>query len=283
MIKRLLHQIIIQFFFIICFNFADDVPEDAAYATWDYKIHNVGKVEQVITNMGYLGFHCPVPGGQIQQKCVYPKGSSNSFLYSGGLFNVAGIRNGTKIVSTSDAWSNSSSWCAYEFFPSEEPWDSVWTVGRNEIISTPYLQNYKGLSDQNFIFRLNDYTYDIPDQVEPLYIDVIIISHAWSSHPFDDFILFEYFAIPTKEVEDAYFFYYAGVQLQAGTQSNANDNLVYYDGNRRMLVVDDQPGGGDDDIGVIGYMLFQPDGYEPEDLNWTFDNTTTMGHIDQDQ
>ena len=48
------------------------------------------------------------------------------------------------IVSTSDAWSNNSSWCAYEFFPSEEPWDTVWTVGRNEIISTPYLQNYKG-------------------------------------------------------------------------------------------------------------------------------------------
>ena len=46
MIKKLLHQITIQFFFIICFNFADDVPEDAAYATWDYKIHNVGKVEQ---------------------------------------------------------------------------------------------------------------------------------------------------------------------------------------------------------------------------------------------
>ena len=92
--------------------FADDVPEDAAYATWDYKIHNVGKVEQIITNMGYLGFHCPVPGGHIQQKCVYPRGSSHSFLYSGGMFNVAGIINGTKIVSTSDAWSNNSSWCA---------------------------------------------------------------------------------------------------------------------------------------------------------------------------
>ena len=199
------------------------------------------------------------------------------------MFNVAGIRNGTKLVSTSDAWSNNSSWCAYEFFPSEEPWDTVWTVGRNEIISTPYLKNYKGLSDQNFIFRLNDYSYDIPDQVAPLYMDVIIITHAWSSHPFDDFILFEYFAMPQREVEEAYFFYYAGVQLQTGTQSNAYDNLVYYDENRKMLVVDDQPGGDDDEIGIIGYMLFQPDGYEPEDLNWTFDNTTTMGHDDIDQ
>ena len=62
---------------------ADEIPDGAAYATWDYKIHNVGQVEQVITNMGYLGFHCPVPGGHIQQKCVYPKGSNNSFLYSG--------------------------------------------------------------------------------------------------------------------------------------------------------------------------------------------------------
>ena len=283
MIKISYSPFLLVFLFLICPILSDDVPEDAAYATWDYKIHNVGQVEQVITNMGYLGFHCPVPGGQIQQKCVYPKGSSHSFLYSGGMFNVAGIRNGTKLVSTSDAWSNNSSWCAYEFFPSEEPWDTVWTVGRNEIISTPYLQNYKGLSDQNFIFRLNDYSYDIPDQVAPLYMDVIIITHAWSSHPFDDFILFEYFAMPQREVEEAYFFYYAGVQLQTGTQSNAYDNLVYYDENRKMLVVDDQPGGDDDEIGIIGYMLFQPDGYEPENLNWTFDNTTTMGHNDIDQ
>ena len=106
-------------------------------------------------------------------------------------------------------------------------------------------------------------------------MDVIIITHAWSSHPFDDFILFEYFAMPQREVEEAFFFYYAGVQLQTGTQSNAYDNLVYYDENRKMLVVDDQPGGDDDEIGIIGYMLFQPDGYKPEDLNWTFDNTTT--------
>tara|TARA_B100000676_G_C18061569_1_gene838145 strand:- start:154 stop:1947 length:1794 start_codon:yes stop_codon:yes gene_type:complete len=269
--------------FICEILFPDNIPDDAAYATWDYKIHNVGQVEQVITNMGYLGFHCPVPGGHIQQKCVYPRGTTNSFLYSGGMFNVVGIRNGQKLCSTSDAWSSNSSYCAYEFFPSEEPWDTLWTVGRNEIISTPYLQNYKGLADQNFIFTLNDYSYEIPDQVQPLYMDVIIISHAWSSHPFDDFILFEYFAIPSIEIEDAYFFYYAGVQLQTGAQSNAFDNLVYYDEDRRMLVVDDQPGGGDDEIGIIGYMLFQPDGYEPEDLNWTFNNTTTMSHEDEIQ
>ena len=56
MSKRTLYKIIFGLY--ISFAFADDVPEDAAYATWDYKIHNVGQVEQIITNMGYLGFHC---------------------------------------------------------------------------------------------------------------------------------------------------------------------------------------------------------------------------------
>ena len=45
------------FLFLICPILSDDVPEDAAYATWDYKIHNVGQVEQVITNMGYLSIY----------------------------------------------------------------------------------------------------------------------------------------------------------------------------------------------------------------------------------
>jgi hypothetical protein len=230
--------------------------------------------------MGYLGFHCPVPGGHIQQKCVYPKGSNNSFLYSGGMFNVVGIRNGQKLCSTSDAWSADSPNCAYEFFPSEEPWDTIYTATRNEVISTPYFENYTGLADQNFIFRLNDYSYEIPDQVSPLGIDVIVLSHAWSSHPFDDFILFEYFAIPKYEIEDAYFFYYAGVQLQTGTATNSFDNLVYYDEDRRMLVVDDQPGGDDDEIGLIGYIIFSPDGYDSDELNWTFNNDVAMSHHD---
>ena len=267
----------------IGFLIADEIPDGAAYATWDYKIHNVGQVKQVITNMGYLGFHCPVPGGHIQQKCVYPKGSNNSFLYSGGMFNVVGIRNGQKLCSTSDAWSADSPYCAYEFFPSEEPWDTIYTATRNEVISTPYFENYTGLADQNFIFRLNDYTYEIPDQVEPLYMDVIVLSHAWSSHPFDDFILFEYYAIPKYEIEDAYFFYYAGVQLQTGTSTNSFDNLVYYDEDRRMLVVDDQPGGDDDEIGLIGYIIFSPDGYDSEELDWTFNNDVAMSHHDADQ
>ena len=176
--------------------------------------------------MGYLGFHCPVPGGHIQQKCVYPKGSTNSFLYSGGMFNVVGIRNGQKLCSTSDAWSADSPYCAYEFFPSEEPWDTIYTAKRNEVISTPYFENYTGLADQNFIFRLNDYSYEIPDQVSPLGIDVIVLSHAWSSHPFDDFILFEYFAIPKYEIEDAYFFS-SGLYFTEPHLRNAVDKIKH--------------------------------------------------------
>ena len=59
------NRTLVYFSLLICLIYPDDVPEDAAYATWDYKIHNVGQVEQVITNMGYLGFPCPVPGGRL--------------------------------------------------------------------------------------------------------------------------------------------------------------------------------------------------------------------------
>ena len=48
------NRTLVSFFLLVCLIYADDVPEDAAYATWDYKIHNVGQVEQVITNMGYI-------------------------------------------------------------------------------------------------------------------------------------------------------------------------------------------------------------------------------------
>ena len=47
MIKIFYSSFFLVFLFLICPALSDDVPEDAAYATWDYKIHNVGQVEQV--------------------------------------------------------------------------------------------------------------------------------------------------------------------------------------------------------------------------------------------
>jgi len=99
--------------------FADEFPQAGDTLNLDHAFHNVGKVWQVITNLGYLGFHCYTTYGPTK-KCEYPIGSGSSYLYGGSIL-VAGKRNNRKLFSMADAWSAHSPLCAYEFFPSGAP------------------------------------------------------------------------------------------------------------------------------------------------------------------
>ena len=119
--------------------YADTFPPAADSLTLDHAFHDVGKVWQVITNIGYLGWHCYTTYASLQ-RCEYPIGSGSSYLYGGSVL-VAGIKNGQKLFSMADAWSEYSVNCAYEFYPSAEPWDSVWVVYRGETADIPYLPN----------------------------------------------------------------------------------------------------------------------------------------------
>ena len=70
-------------FILLCsLSFADQFPTAGDTLSLDHKFHNAGNVWQVITNLGYLGFHCYTTYAP-QLKCEYPIGSGVSYLYGG--------------------------------------------------------------------------------------------------------------------------------------------------------------------------------------------------------
>lgn len=262
--------------------FADTFPPTADPLSLDHKFHDVGQVWQVITNLGYLGHHCFTTYAPIK-RAEYPIGSGNSYLYTGSLL-FAGIKDGQKLFSMADAWSEFSSNCAYEFFPTSEPWDTVWVVNAGETVDIPYLPDYKGLADQDLVCRYRDYQIRPEDQVAPLGLEVIQISHAWASAQVNEWILFEYFVIPRDSIEDVWIAQWAGASLINGQgRAVGHDNLVYFDEDRYMGVVEDLPDNNDDMPGPIGFIVFPPEGMAASDLSWTFNNRRMTDHFDPNQ
>ncbi len=260
---------------------ADQFPPAGESLSLDHKFHNAGNVWQVITNLGYLGHHCYTTYAPTV-KCEYPIGSGSSYLYGGSIL-VAGKHGGRKLFSMADAWSENSGNCAYEFYPTGAPWDTVWVVNRGETADIPYLPNYTALADQDFVCRYRDYQIPIPDQVEPLYLDVFQITHAWSSNLLNEWIYFEFYLIPTKyDLTDVWVAWWAQASLDPPRRSGSGfDNLVYYDPDRHMGIVEDLPGSEDVKIaGPVGYILFPPENVDPASLSWTFNNVRMTDHFD---
>jgi len=265
---------------------ADQFPTAGDSLSLDHKFHNAGNVWQVITNLGYLGHHCHTTYPPTL-KCEYPIGSGVSYLYGGSIL-VGGKYSGSdrKLFSMADAWSENSGNCAYEFYPSGAPWDTIWVVDRGETVDIPYLPNYTGLADQDFVCRYRDYQIPIPDQVKPLYLDVIQVTHAWSSNLLDEWIYFDFYLIPTRhDLKDVWIAWWAQAALvPPGKPGSGHDNLVYYDPDRHMGIVKDLPGRDDDKVaGPIGYIVFPPDDIDSASLDWTFNNTIMTDHFDEYQ
>jgi len=279
----MIKKIAVLILLIVSVVAADEFPQAGDTLNLDHAFHNVGKVWQVITNLGYLGFHCYTTYAPTL-KCEYPIGSGNSYLYGGSIL-VAGKRNNRKLFSCATAWSRQSTLCAYEFFPSGAPWDTVWVLRRGQTVDIPYLPDYTAWTDQELVCRYRDYQIPLEDQVAPLYLDVIQISHAWSSPPFDEWILFEFYVIPTRQdLTDVWLAWYGEINLlPAGKPGKNFDNLCYYDEQRYMGVVEDQPGEDDDVPGPCGYIVFPPDDIDPSSLTWTYNNFFQTSHYDEEQ
>jgi len=276
--------VLFSLFFISYSSAQDRFPPSGDTLSLDHKFHDVGKVWQVITNLGYLGHHCYTTYAPLK-KCEYPVGSGSSYIYGGSIL-VAGIANNKKLFSMADAWSEYSSNCAYEFFPSGAPWDTVWVVNRGQTVDIPYLPDYTALADQDLVCRYRDYQIPVEDQVEPLYVDVIQISHAWGSAPFDEWILFEYYVIPTQyDLTNVWLAWWAQGTLDGAIPDIDADNRVYYDAQRHMGVVEDSPGSGDDGLvaGPIGYLVFPPENADTSSLRWTFNNRIMTDQYDEAQ
>lgn len=164
-------------------------PGLSQYTNLDCKVIEIGPIRQTITNMATFGsgftfcaYDLPYTRhidfnaiGEIWQPgwSEYPKGSNCWYLNFAPW--IGAKRGNNTLVSTGGPeWlDNEPAYhLTYEFFPTSEPWDTIWVVNRGETVHIPYWPDYTGISDQDFICRYNDYKIlNITNHV-PLYIDV---------------------------------------------------------------------------------------------------------------
>ncbi|MBU1098102.1 MAG: hypothetical protein CVV25_08555 [Ignavibacteriae bacterium HGW-Ignavibacteriae-4] len=230
----------------------------AQEATFDWKMHNVGNVRQVVTNRGGLNAKGDATfdyKGLLN--CEHPLNSNMEHITNTGLW-VGAVLNGTRSVSLADGESG----IIHEFFPSAEPWDTVWVVNKRQEVDIPYWPGYKGISDQDFVCRYNDYGPISQRLTEhrPLYVDVIQSTHAWASPPLDETIVVDYYIIPTKyDLENVYI----GVYMNGNVgyvldNSYGLDDESFFRNGEKISFCRDLPGGPDGSATTVGEKFYVP-------------------------
>ena len=241
----------------------------AQQTSLDWKLHDVGRVRQVVTNTGGINakyenlFDYP-----RLINCEFPPNSFEEHLTDAGLWIGAVVGNDT-LVSVAQ-----ESTVPREFYPTDAPWDTVWVVGRGDTVDIPYWPEYVGVSDQDFVCRYNDYN---PVSLRvgshyPLYLDIIQTSYAWSSHPLDEFIVFKYYIISTKtDLQDVYIASWINGNVgYAGAGDFGLDDETYFRREELLQICVDLPGGEDGTaIGAVGNKVFPPPN-KNNSLRYTF-------------
>jgi len=223
----------------------------AQYTKLDWKLHNVGKVRQVITNMGTMNKAATNFPGLLFAE--FPPNSDEEHLYQGGIW-IGGIApNGDTLVSVTQSHFKN------EFYPTADKGDTIWTVQRGDTVQIPYWQNYIGISDQDFVCRYSDDNILNIENHTPLHVEIIQATHAWSSPPVDEFIIYEYKIIPKATIKDAYvaFWMHSGV----GVINTANfiDEMIRYFRDQHLAIAEDVPGGEDGTaVSPVGFRVLKP-------------------------
>ncbi|UCE07456.1 MAG: hypothetical protein JSW07_05325, partial [bacterium] len=124
------------------------------FAQWtnlDWKLHNVGKVRQFISNMGTLDDSYENGRKTTYQGllwCEMPPGSNEEHIYQGGIWIGAITPEGDTLVSVTR-----THFTPTEFYPSAEPWDSIWVATKEDTLAIPYYPDYTAISDQDFVCK----------------------------------------------------------------------------------------------------------------------------------
>ncbi|HNT67340.1 MAG TPA: hypothetical protein PKN04_16260 [bacterium] len=238
----------------------------AQRATLDYKVHNVGSVRQLVTNMGtWWRAYTNYPGLIYSE---YPPRSNEEHVGEGGIWIGALVGSDT-LVSCTTSWNSS-----FEFYPTSEPWDTVWVVNKGERADIPYWMGYTAVSDQDFVCRYQDYALTNIAGHTPLFVDVRQTSYAWSSPPLDGMIIFNYTIIPTRyHLEKAYIAFWldGNVGYRGGSWAFALDDYsLYYEDLHLGVAADDHGRDDGDAYSPIGVKIFPPDDHPADSLRWTF-------------
>jgi hypothetical protein len=204
----------------------------------DWRLHNVGKVRQVVTNMGTMNKAQTNYPGLLNSE--FPPNSNEEHLYQGGIW-VGGINpNGDTLVSVSQSHYYN------EFFPTSNRGDTIWNVARGDTAQIPYWPGYIGLSDQDFVCHYSDDNITNIENHTPLHVEIIQSSYAWSSTPVDEFILFKYKVIAkTQPIKKAFIGFWLHSAVGMLNTANFVDDLLAYDRTNHMVTIWDAPGGED--------------------------------------
>lgn len=227
----------------------------------DWKLHNVGKIRQVITNQGAMDKGATNYPGLLM--CEFPPNSDEEHLYQGGIWVGAITPTGDTLVSETQSHYRN------EFYPTASRADSIWTVNRNDTAQIPYWPNYVGISDQDFVCHYSDDNVLNIESHTPLHVEIIQASHAWGSPPVDEFIIYEYKIIPKQvPLKDAYIAFWMHSSIGVINTSNFIDDLVQYYPARHMALASDARGGEDGTaVGSIAFKVIRP---VDASLRWSF-------------
>jgi hypothetical protein len=250
----------------------------------DWKLTRVGKIRQIILNRGRMSRNGNSADFPYLVGCEYPPGSSEEHIQSTG-FWIGGIAPGyVKRVSIGAGGRSPD-----EFWPTEASWDTIWVVNKGDTVDIGgmkedgtldiYWPKYAAVSDQDFVFRCNDYLIQNPalggnirDPHSPLYLDVIGTVYSWSSPPLDEVLVWTFYIIPTRfSVEDIYFAFQFGGRVGHVNKSAGSDDRSLFFREHNMVAHEDGLGGTDGDAkgAAIGLKVIPPERYKIA-LEWTF-------------
>ena len=241
----------------------------------DWARTDQSRARQVITNLGsFLGHRTEVRyPGLINTE--YPAGSFVEMTGEGGFWLGAVTPAGDTLVTSSLGWSGAPFW---ETYPSEAPWDSIWSVPRGVTMdigdpAAPYWPGYTGVSDEDFVMRYSDYGAQAlrkPDHV-PLYLDVVQTTYSFAGPPgLDEILVHTYYITSTRyDLRDAYFTIW--LDPNVGSISNGanflDDRTVFFP-DLLLAGAEDAPAGIDGDTeSTIGMMLL-PSGPSPQKVTF---------------
>lgn len=239
----------------------------------DWKVHNVGKVKQFVCNLGSLWptYYLWNDYSPLIYSEFLPDAPGEEHIGEGGIW-VGGMVNGDSLVSVTTGWNSYQ-----EFFPTGQPWDTIWVVNKLDTVDIPYWPGYVGVSDQDFVCRYSDYNVTNIVGHQPMYLDVIQTSFAWANEPLDEFIVYQFYVIPTQtEIQNAYIAYWldGNVGYCEACRSDygfGRDDRSWYYPDRKLGMAIDPPGGTDGTaISPIAVQIFTPDDIPDDSLEWTF-------------
>ncbi len=237
--------------------------------TLDWKMHDVGKVRQFVSNIGSLWPTMVLWSswtGLIY--CEFPPNSYEEHVGEGGIW-IGSIVGSDTLVSVTTSWNSS-----VEFYPSGAPWDSIWVVEKGDTVDIPYWHGYVGVSDQDFVCRYSDYNITNIAQHHPLYLDVVQVSYAWSSPPLDEMIVYNYYVTSTRQdLHQVYIAYWldgnVGYRGQ-GWGFALDDYSLYFEDMHMGVSMDDAGGVDGTAYSPIAIRFYPPENVSEDSLRWTF-------------